>query len=335
MSIHKYNKNALPDSEFILGSIKLLVPGNKLRLLDNRRTPGVIKQFFHESAMFQWEITDFEDKGKCWQIPAEEVIHYQFAKDSASLKEDEVSLLEQKIKQFQKKLSINANPLDLKTTLSEIRTLKTSITDWLNIHSSFFQQNLKLDLDLDTGSEFLTQDLINYMKSQGLQNLEQRTADTIVMNPFSGEWIKGMSIVFAEMGLADYNDTIPRTKDVFTGDGSKTLRRKYILHRLSFIRAYFELSGISEIVLFRGMSSSKKWKPVRPRSLVSFTFNKKVAESFANFGKAKDSEHSYLLKRTVPVEKLFMTYLETEAMNRQYKEAEALIFYDKNDAILW
>ena len=335
MSIHQYNKNVLPDSEFIQGSINFLVPGNKLRLLDNRRTPGIIKQYFHDSAMFQWEITDFEDKGKCWEFPAEEVINYQFAKDSAILEEVKVIQIEQKIKQFQKKLIIKANQQDLKTTVFEIQSLKTSIIDWLNSKSSFFQQNLKLDFHLDTGSKFLTQDLIDYIKSQDLESLEQRTADTTVMNPFSGEWIKGMNIVFAEMGLVDYNDKIPRTKDVFSGEGSKTLRRKYILHRVSFIRAYFELLGISEIILFRGMSSTKVWKPVRPRSLVSFTFNKKFAESFANFGKPKDSKHSYLLKRTIPVEKLFMSYLETEAMNRQYKEAEALIFYDSKDAILW
>lgn len=37
------------------------------------------------------------------------------------------------------------------------------------------------------------------------------------------------------------------------------------------------------------------------------------------------------MKREVtdPVEKLFMTYFETEAMNRQYKEAEALVLYDE------
>jgi hypothetical protein len=173
------------------------------------------------------------------------------------------------------------------------------------------------------------------MESQHIEHLEQKTADIVVMNPYSGEWIKGMRVAFAEMGLVDYHDKIPRTKDIFTGVGSKALRRKYILHRLSFIRAYFELLGISEIVLFRGMSSTKEWGPVRQRSLVSFTFNKKVAESFANFGKPKDFKHAYLLKRTIPVEKLFMSYLETEAMNRQYKEAEALIFYNKNDAILW
>jgi len=335
MSVHQFNKNVLPDSEFIPGSIKLLVPGNKLRLLDNRRTPGVIKQFFHDSAMFQWEITDFEDKGKCWEIPAEEVVNYQFAKDSASLKEAEVTLIEQKNKQFQKKLTIKANQQDLKTTLSKIQALKFSISDWLKNHSLFFKRNLDLNFNSDTGSKYLTSDLIHYMETQHLEHLEQQTADTIVMNPFSGEWIKGMSVVFAEMGLVDYHDKIPRTQDIFVGEGSKDLRQKYILHRLAFIQAYFELLNISEIVLFRGMNSTKEWEPVRQRSFVSFTFNKKVAESFANFDKSKESKHSYLLKRTIPVEKLFMSYLETEAMNRQYKEAEALVFYDSKDAILW
>lgn len=33
---------------------------------------------------------------------------------------------------------------------------------------------------------------------------------------------------------------------------------------------------------------------------------------------------------TVPTNELFMTYIETEAMNRQYKEAEALVLYNNN-----
>ena len=36
-----------------------------------------------------------------------------------------------------------------------------------------------------------------------------------------------------------------------------------------------------------------------------------------------------MTKMTCSVKKLFMTYFETKAFNKQYKEAEALILYDK------
>jgi hypothetical protein len=311
------------------------VPGNKLRLLDNRRTPGIIKHILHNSAMFQWEITDFEDKGRCWEIPIEDVNNYQFAKDSDLLDGNEVEIIKNKVKDLDQKLIIKAKVQDFKKTQLKIEGLKVSICNWLNTNSVFFRKRNTLDFNSNTGSKYLALDLVNYMKTQHLDLIEKRTADIIVMNPFSGEWMKGMNIVFAEMGVADYRYKIPRTKDIFNGIGSKNLRKKYILHRLAFISAYYELLGISEIVLFRGMSSTKEWKPVRPRSLVSFSFNEKVAKSFANIGKPDASKHSYFLKRTMNVNKVFMSYLETGAMNRQYKEAEALVFYDSTDTVLW
>ena len=35
-----------------------------------------------------------------------------------------------------------------------------------------------------------------------------------------------------------------------------------------------------------------------------------------------------LVRQSVPVERLFMSYLETEQMNRQYTEAEAVLLND-------
>ncbi|MBN1114919.1 MAG: hypothetical protein JXA66_06225 [Oligoflexia bacterium] len=74
MSIYQHNKGMLPDLEFIPGSIEYLVPGNKCRLLDNRRTPGVIESYFNDSAMFRWRILDFEDKDKYWDMPVENIL---------------------------------------------------------------------------------------------------------------------------------------------------------------------------------------------------------------------------------------------------------------------
>ena len=76
MSIHKSNKNALPDSEFISGEIQFIVKGNICRLLDGRRTPGVIEDYFPESGMFRWRITDFEDEGSYWDVPVENITSY-------------------------------------------------------------------------------------------------------------------------------------------------------------------------------------------------------------------------------------------------------------------
>jgi hypothetical protein len=212
------------------------------------------------------------------------------------------------------------------------------------------------------------------MASVGLKEIEEKTAGGIVLNPNSGEWVKGMEIVLAEMGLVRYRSKVTRTKDVFEGLGAKDRRRRYLTHRLAFVRAYLSLLGLSEVTLYRGIAvedmsvsvggagggtgsegtipgaSFEKARPsvgsegerfaeerdrARTRgSLVSYTFNLKVARSFCHFDRESRFKRSYLLKRTVPVERVFMTYLETDAMNERYKEAEAVVLRGDDDDVL-
>ena len=102
MGIYKFNKNMLPDTEFVPGTIAFLVEGNYCRLLDGRRTPGMIEKYFDDSAMFRWRIMDFEDKGKCWDVPAEGVTCYQFAKDAKRLDTKRIKEIKASINKYQK-----------------------------------------------------------------------------------------------------------------------------------------------------------------------------------------------------------------------------------------
>lgn len=326
----------LPDTEFVPGTIAFLVEGNYCRLLDGRRTPGMIEKYFDDSAMFRWRIMDFEDKGKCWDVPAEGVTCYQFAKDAKRLDTKRIKEIKASINKYQKKLIIEAVPGKKHQTESKIKVIEQVITDWLKNNSTFFKNQEQLNFKSRTGSKCLAEDLIFYMRSVGMEKIEQSTADIIVLNPNSGEWIKGMAIVLAEMGFVPYRDKIPRTQDIFEGLGRKENRRNYLIHRLAFIRAYFHLLGIKEVTLYRGMATEWEWgKTPSSRTFVSFTFSVKLARSHCNFNRNSDEKHSYLLKRPFPIEDLFMTYLETDAMNKQYKEAEALVLYHEKDSILW
>ncbi len=184
-----------------------------------------------------------------------------------------------------------------------------------------------MDFNQSNCSVLLARDFKNYMKHVGCEKEEQITADNIVLNPSSGEWILGLRIVLAEMGLNPYTGRIPRTKDIFEGIGNKQNRRKYIIHRLAFMRAYFSQMNKEEVVLYRGMCSEKNWHSMS-RTFLNMTFSRDVAEAFSNFDPGSKYRISYLVKMTIPVEKLFMTYLETEEMNQKYKESEALVLYD-------
>jgi len=57
--------------------------------------------------------------------------------------------------------------------------------------------------------------------------------------------------------------------------------------------------------------------------LISATLSRAVAESHFN---SEPGSAAALLRRQLPVERLFMTFLETSAMNGKYLEAEAVLF---------
>ena len=42
-----------------------------------------------------------------------------------------------------------------------------------------------------------------------------------------------------------------------------------------------------------------------------------------------------LYRKSVPVERLFMTSHETARMNERFKEAEAVLFFDGDDSTFW
>jgi hypothetical protein len=64
--------------------------GNECRLFDKRRTPGIIIGMDQDSGFFRWEVSDFEDKGKYWDVTFERVASYQFKKGSRELDAPEV-----------------------------------------------------------------------------------------------------------------------------------------------------------------------------------------------------------------------------------------------------
>ncbi len=328
MKIHQEDKNMLPDSHFIPGELALIVPGNKGRLLDGRRTPGIIEEFDLSSAMFRWRITDFEDKGRIWIMPAEKITSFQLEKGSIKLTEEELQQIKKRVLELDIPLCIDNRKTKFRETAGEIKQSQDFAEAWLKKSSRFLAAGKKLDFARPVLINELAEDLLEYMLELELLNLEKRTAHDLVLNPFSGEWIKGMEIVLAEMGILPFQGKIPRTRDIFTGEGCKKLRKKYIIKRLAFLQAYFKLQGISEVVLYRGMSTEGHWQELE-RTFLSCTFSLDVARGFSVFERESRFKNSYLVKLTVPVEDIFMTCLETKEMCHQYQEAEALVLYTK------
>lgn len=324
--MHEHHEIMESDDNFVQGELCYIVPGNEGRVLDGRRTPGYIESYDNDSAMFVWRITDFEDEGKCWEIPAEQISSYQFRKGSKCLSENEVQSIVERCKVFQEKLTIIRSEENYNKTLAELNNKKRVAKKWLTDNSVFLKRQDKICFAERTGFEALYIDLENYMTQLGLIEIEQKTANQYLLNPYSGEWIKGLRIVMAEMGLIDYYETIPRTSDIFCGLGEKRNRKEHILSRMAFIQSLFELLDIKEVPLYRGMSSAVSFYET-PCTLLSATFSSDTAKEFASIGNDDSFRSTYFVKFTYPVSNLFMTFLETKQFNERYQEQEAIIFY--------
>ena len=161
------------------------------------------------------------------------------------------------------------------------------------------------------------------MQARGLGELEREFSASFVSNPASGETIKVHAMALADLGLASYYGTVIRDPASLEPPWTMERRREHILARLAFVRETFSMLGIGPLVLYRAVSSEGPIEPRRPQTLVSATFSLEVAMS--RFGPAWEGRSAAILRQTVPLERLFMTYLETAALNRPFREAEAIL----------
>ena len=83
------------------------------------------------------------------------------------------------------------------------------------------------------------------------------------------------------------------------------------------------------MTVWRGASIEDRLRPRPGRTFVSATFAEAIARDHYEGG---EPEWTHLLVRQdVPVERLFMTYHETAAMNTIFLEAEAVLFARPHD----
>ena len=324
MPLHQQNKNLIDDTNYIKGALTYLVEGNPCVLLDGRRTPGIIEKIDLDSGMFIWRIKDFEDEGKFWELPFEDIHLFQFLKDANQNEKSIVDRYESIIKEKQKKLDITIDPVIQKYTIKKIEQLKKKMIIWLDNESRYFKSNDTLDWTKKKGNDLLSDDLKQYLKSINCLYLEDETTNQFCLNPYSGELIKGMCICLAEMGLVDYHGFEARKSSTFSGLYKKEIRKKYLLHRLSFMQALFEKANQKELTIFRGMTSEKPFKKMN-RPLLSTTAHLETAKAFFDDSINFKHKSAYIIKLNVDVKSIFMTYLETNAFNRQYLEQEIIL----------
>lgn len=199
LKTHQFNPNRLPDDLFEVGELKHLVVGNECRLLDKRRTPGAIISLDHDGGFFRWVISDFEDRGKFWDVPFENVGTYQFKRSSAWLSALQIEQIKNRIAVLGKIIDVKASEDQAVVTDKNIEIKVSEAKKWLSNNSTFFEKKAYLDFESRTGPELLRADFNKYICDYGLGDIEKATAEAQVMNPQSGDWIIATQLLMAEM----------------------------------------------------------------------------------------------------------------------------------------
>jgi hypothetical protein len=328
VSIYQTDPDMLSDEAFEPGVIEHLVDGNTGRALDPRRTPVTIVEVLPETGFVVLRLDGFEDEGALWEVPLESVAHYQFRRGCRRADAATLARLHAAVRRFDRPLVVPASAEARVATDTRLAEGVEDAARWLRRASRFLAEDGRLpDPATRRGDTRLAADLQAWMAAQDLWDIEDAFARRYVCNPHSGELVKGHRIVLAELGLVAYAGRVVRTPDVFAGRWSRERRAAHVLARLAFVRALLSHLGMATVRLYRGMACDGPLRPPDNESFVSATFSERVARSHYEAG--GDAATRVLFAQAVPAGRVFMTYLETQAMNGAFLEAEAVLLHDE------
>jgi len=321
--IHESDPDQAPDSDFERGELHHLVPGNTGRMLDTRRTPVAIGPVDPDLGTFEVEILAFEDRGARWLIEVERVSHFQFPPDAPRAGVATVATLAAAVARFGRPLDI---PIDLR---ARARTRTRLREEERRAAAVLGDAPQHVDVGGRLGNHSVQRALHDFLATRGLTDLEAGFAERYVSNPSSGELVKGHEIVIARLGLVPYHGKVVRDPRLFAGEWSEERRAEHVVARLGFVRAMLRAAGHERVWLYRGLAAESRLGVPPARTFVSTTFDRAVAESIAGRGPA--TVVSVLIGQLVPVDRVFMTFLETAELNRVYHEAEAILLADRRN----
>jgi hypothetical protein len=319
--IYQHDPLAASDDAFEVGRLAHLVPRNRGRMLDPRRTPVRIISIDEEHGFFEVAVEAFEDAGARWQLPLEDASHFQFELGASTLAESDVRELETIVARLDRPLEVSVSMQAHDRTLHDIGAERARIRGRLRSYPGLKSVDFAGCIRTRRGSQHAADAIESLLDEAGLAKLERSLTRTYVSNPHSGELVKGHAIVIAEMGLWPYVGKVVRNGTVFAGEASREHRRAHVVLRLAFLQELMAMIGCATVQLYRGTAVDRPPKAARSASLVSATFSREVAVSHFE----SRAEFASLIRRQVPVSRLFMTFLETSAMGERYLEAEAVM----------
>ncbi len=320
-AVYRSDPHSPPDCGFEPGTTRHLVRGNTGRLLDARRTPVRVRDVRLHDGMFEVEILGFEDAGAIWDVPFEDVGHYQFAASGAAASPGEVAEMERAALRLDRPLQIAAEQGQPADAARRIRRERELALAWM-------ADRLPEELDLAgriasrEGDPRLMGLLEDYLERRGLLEIERLFTRAFVSNPAAGEMVKGHAIVLAELGLCPFQGKIVRDPSVMRGEFSRERRAEHLLARLAFSGALWSSLGPG-VFTYRAFSSESVLTRPAARSFISATLSSDVALS--HFAGGPLTRAGAIWRSPLDPERVLMSFLETRAMNEQYREAEVVL----------
>jgi len=258
-------------------------------------------------------------------VPFESVDNYQFA-PGPEAPDDVVAAMREVVTALDRPLTVPADPDARARALRRLSEERIHAQRWLD-DAGVTAVDLDPLVRTRSGDPALCALLAGYLRERRLEDMEADFAETYVSNARSGEVVKGHAIVLAELGLCPFSGTVVRDASLFHGRRAKDRRAQHLLSRMGFVQALFHRATPTDLRLFRGLGVDGPLPPPRPASFVSATFSFDVA--IAHFH--ADRATAALYRQRLPVDRLFMTFVETSAMNRQFREAEAVLIGDPDN----
>jgi hypothetical protein len=323
LPIYASDPDAAPDEQFEPGRLEHLVVGNAGRLLDPRRTPVSVIGIDLASGQFVAEVRAFEDQGASWRVPFEDVQRFQFVRDAAHAGAEALRLYRAAVARFDRQVSIEATPAEAAVTRTRLRAERSTVRERLDARGAPAWLDATACIERREGDPALASIVQAILAERGLAELDHAFARQYVSNPWSGDLVKGHAIVAAELGIAAYHGKVARDPQCFAGEWSKARRAAHLLVRLALSTELWSRTGRSEVLLYRAMTSETALTGRLPTVFVSATFSREVAEE--QFLGGPRTQSAALYRKTIPLERIFMTFWETPALSGAYREAEAVL----------
>lgn len=316
----------LPDSAFEPGELHHLCEGNEGRLLDFRRTPVRIEKLCDDTGLATVQILAFEDRGAFWDLPYEEVGGYQFKSGSSRTTGEALKRIEAAVARFNREIEIPCDVATREKTLQAVAQERERADAWLVDYGQFVRSRSQLPEGEAEGHPLLRADTVAYMAQRDLGDLEALFTRQYASH-MRNEAVKAHRIAIAQLGLAFYKGKMLRDPSQAADARSLERRGAHVMVRMGLVQAMLARCNRDRVVLYRMESCEGRLRPRQPGSvLVSASFRMDIVQEMSGWADHKRTIAIY--RQAVPIQRILMTYLETEAMNHPFREAEAVLLAD-------